>query len=88
MATKLLVCDIAHQEFDPVGPTFKAAIVVLVLMVAGVNLAIFDQSHEDMVLMAVAAVYSVCYAHQLLSVTQEFTSILDIEVFRLKPKSK
>lgn len=86
MTTKLMVCHVADQDFSPVGPTYCVAMAALVAVVAGLRAQALDRSHEEPTLYAVGALCLGCYLHLLLSVSHEFTSILDIKVFRVKPK--
>lgn len=87
MTTRLLVCHVAEQNFSPSGPIFRISIAPLIVLVAGLRMGKFDQSHEELALYAVGALNLFCYLHMVRSVTNDVTSVLGIEVFRVKAKS-
>ena len=86
MTTKLMVCHVADQDFDPTSGIYYLCMAVMISLVAAMQFNVVDQSLEELTLYSVGTVYLVYYVHQLYSVTYEITSILGIEVFRCKPK--
>lgn len=81
------MCHVADQNFRPTGAIFRLSISPLIALVAGLRAGVADESHEELALLGVGALNLFCYAHMVRSVTHDVTSVLGIEVFRVKVKS-